>query len=56
MEVDRTFDFEGLEKAIYEAVSSYGIENTSQSIRSMSEFSIPEKEFSVASVQFLTLK
>ena len=26
MEVDRTFDFEGLEKAIYEAISSYGID------------------------------
>ena len=29
--VDETFDFDGLEQEIYEAVSSYGIEILSQS-------------------------
>jgi len=53
---DKAFDYEGLEQAIYEAVSSYGIDNTSHSLRLMIEFIIPEKEFSVASVQFLTSK
>ena len=54
--VDETFDFDGLEQEIYEAVSSYGIEILSQSWQSMIELKIPEKEFSVASVQFSILK
>ena len=54
--VDKTFDYEGLEQAIFEAVSSNGIDIKSQLLRSMIEFEIPEKEFSAASVRFLNLK
>ena len=55
IEADGTFDYEGLEKVIYAAVSSYGIDITSQ-LGSLSEFKIPEKEFLVALVQYLILK
>ena len=54
--VDKAFHYEGLEKAIYEAVSSNGINIISQSLRSIMKFKIPLKEFSVASVQFLILE
>ena len=54
--VDKTFDYGGLEQAIFEAVSSNGIDIKSQLLRSMIEFEIPEKEFSAASVRFLNLK
>ena len=53
--VDKTFDYEGLEQAIYEAVSSYGIDNKSQWF-SLIKSKIPNKEFSVESVQYLILK
>ena len=33
--VDKTFHYEGLDSVIYQAVSSYGIDITSQSFRSM---------------------
>ena len=54
--VEKTFNKKGLERAIYEAVSSNGINIKSKSSPCIIEFSILVKEFSVASVQFLILK
>ena len=54
--VEKTFNKKGLERAIYEAVSSNGINIKSESSPCIIEFSILVKEFSVASVQFLILK
>ena len=55
--VDKAFDYDQeLETEIYKAVSSYGIDMKSKSLRPKIEFSILVIEFSVASVQFLIWK
>ena len=58
IKADETFDYQGLEKEIYNAVSSNGINMKSIAERIFvdKEFLIPVVEFLAVWVQFLTLK